>query len=61
MKRIICFFKGHQRGETGIWTPMRTGQYEAHLKCSRCGYMAWYPCRGRRLVSEELRLGFDGK
>ena len=55
MRRIICFFKGHKRGDTAhvnfnFW----------RIKCSRCGYTIEYRSPLARLIGIEMLHGFDG-
>ena len=56
MKRLICFFKGHKRGE--IWYEPWNKNW--HIECKRCGYKYNYFSPIARLIGEEMRIGFDG-
>lgn len=59
MKKIICIFKGHTRGET---YKQKLGiSYVWHVFCKRCGYEIYYQSPRARLIGKEIQLGFDGK
>ena len=56
LNKIICYFKRHKRGKTfykgkGYW----------HIEWERCGYILEYKSPHVRLVSSEMRFGFDGE
>lgn len=56
MKKIICWFKGHKRGKT-----VYLGKDMWYIQCSRCEYELEYDSPWARLVSTEIRWGFDGE
>ncbi len=57
MKNIICWIKGHKRGTTLFYKEKKTWR----IKCQRCGYWIEYRSPRCRLVSEEMRYGFNGE
>jgi hypothetical protein len=65
MKRLICLFKGHKRGETwsrtGYIYHNIKGHTHWHVKCKRCGYRIDYYSPRARLVGTEMCFGFDGE
>jgi len=56
MKKIICFFKGHKRGNTWYSPWDKTW----HIECKRYRKMIEYRSPRARLVGIEIRYGFDG-
>ena len=58
MEKIICFFKGHKRGNTRCKSNRYCVQW--FIECERCGYEVNYSSPRVRLVAVEINLGFDG-
>jgi hypothetical protein len=56
MKKLICWIKGHKRGETW-YNPWKKYWY---IECVRCAYQLNYQSPHARLVGTELKFGFDG-
>lgn len=61
MYKIICFFKGHARGETEVVTIIPRVRYQWRITCKRCGWMFVYSSPRTRLIGTELKFGFDGR
>ena len=57
MKKIICFFKGHKRGNTW-YLPWKKAWM---VKCKKCSYKIIYESPMARLVGTEMKFGFDGE
>ena len=55
MRRIICFFKRHKRGNTKY-----LGRCYWKIECVRCQYKIQYRSPCARLVGIEMACGFDG-
>ena len=64
MKNLICWLRGHKRGETFSRTGYiyydQIGDTHWHIKCKRCGYSFDYHSPMARLIGIETLNGFDG-
>lgn len=56
MNKIICFFTSH-KSSNGHYL----GNKRWKIECSRCGKILVYPSPHARLISLEMKFGFDGK